>query len=196
MNPAASHQNYHVAEQTLQLYLDAIFNWTKNNVLMRNPDKFTATLFTTHTHKHNVTLNLKINNILIPTVKSSKIVGLTLDPCFNFSEHIKITKEKAESSIKIIKALTSTSWGKQKETLLATYKTFTLPVIEYARTLWYATASETNMQSLQTVQNSTLGVIFAASQTPTHNIFTSRLKHYLSNTTSNFMPHSSDKNLI
>jgi hypothetical protein len=106
-------------------------------------------------------------------------------PRLNFSEHIKITKKKAESSIKIIKALNSTSWGMQKETL-------TLPVIEYASPVWYAMASETNIQSLQTVQNSALR---AAPQIPTHNIFTSKLKHYLSNITSNFTPHSSDKNL-
>jgi hypothetical protein len=110
--------------------------------LILNPDKSTATLFAMHTHEHNVTLDLKINNTLVPTVKNSKILGLTLYPGLNFSEHIKMTKEKAESSIMIIKALTSTSWGHRKETLFATYKTLTLPVIEHASTVWCANTSK------------------------------------------------------
>src|SRR3989441_8976582 len=117
MNPAASHTNYHTAELLLQPYLQDIFNWTKTNDLILNPDKSTATLFTPDTHEHNVTLNLTINNVIIPTVKNPKILGLTLDPSFNFGDHSKITKEKADSSIRIRKALTSTSCGKQKETL-------------------------------------------------------------------------------
>ena len=113
--------HYHTAELLLQPYLQDIFNWTKTNDLILNPDKSTATLFTPDTHEHNVTLNLTINNVIIPTVKNPKILGLTLDPSFNFGDHSKITKEKADSSIRILKALTSTSWGKQKETLFATY---------------------------------------------------------------------------
>ena len=159
MNPAASHSDYHTAEQLLQPYLQDIFNWTKINDLILNPDKSTATLFTPDTHEHNVTLNLTINNVIIPTVKNPKILGLTLDPSFNFGDHSKITKEKADSSIRILKALTSTSWGKQKETLLATYKTLVLPVIEYASTIWSPVISDTNLHKLQTTQNNALRVI-------------------------------------
>src|SRR6266516_3519425 len=68
---------------------------------------------------------------------------------------------KANSSIKIMKAFTSTSWGMQKETLLATYKTITLPVIEYASTVWSSILSSTNLQALQTTQNNALTVITA-----------------------------------
>src|SRR5688572_22177895 len=106
-----------------------------------------------------VTLNLTINNVTIPTVKNPKILGLTFDPALTFSEHTRITKTKADSSIKILKALTCTSWGKQKETLLATYKTIILPVIEYASTVWYPIVSDTNLQKLQTTQNSALRVV-------------------------------------
>src|SRR5437867_11444683 len=80
-------------------------------------------------------------------------------PSFNFGDHSTITKEKADSSIRILKALTSTSWGKQKETLLATYKTLVLPVIEYASTIWSPVISDTNLHKLQTTQNNALRVI-------------------------------------
>src|SRR5678816_4776086 len=156
MNPAASHSKYKTAEQRLQPYLHDIFNWTKRNDLKLNPDKSTATLFTSDKHEHNLTLDLSINNIIIPTVKHPKILGLTLDTSLSFGEHAKVTKGKAESTLKVLKALTSTEWGMQKETLTATYKTIVLPVIEYASTIWSPNISESNLKSLQTTQNLSL----------------------------------------
>src|SRR3989442_1188423 len=94
MNSAGSRTNYHTAEQLLQPYLQDIFNWTKSNDLILNQDKSTATLFTPDTHEHNVTPNLAINSVTIPTAKNPKILGLTLDPSFNFGDHTKIIKSR------------------------------------------------------------------------------------------------------
>src|SRR6476469_8349150 len=136
MNPAASHHNYPKAQETLRPYLEEIYSWTKENDLILNPDKFTTILFTPDPAEFNKTLNLRINNTLIPTVKNPKILGITLDPKLNFVEHTRIIKEKADKSLNVVKALTSsTTWGKQKETLIATYKTITRPVIECGNTL-------------------------------------------------------------
>ena len=158
MNPAASHTQYKEAENLLQPYLDSIFNWTKENNLILNPDKSTATLFTPDPAEYDTTLNLSINNIIIPTVKHPKILGLTLDPKLNFSEHFRITKEKAEKSIKILKSLSATSWGLQKETLLTTYKTIVRPTIEYASTVWSPIIAPTNIDHLQITQNTALKI--------------------------------------
>jgi len=115
MTPAASHSDYHIAEDRLQLYLNDIFKWTKENNLTLNRDNSTETLFTPDTHEHNITLNLSINNITIPIVKKNKILGLTFVTVFNFGAHVTITKVKADSTVKILKALTSTSWGKKRK---------------------------------------------------------------------------------
>ena len=55
-----------------------------------------------------------------------------------------------------MKSLTGTSWGKQKETLVATYKAITRPILEYASTVWSPLVSDSNLQKLQTVQNTAL----------------------------------------
>src|SRR6476469_1742606 len=123
MNPATSRHNYLKAQETLQPYLEEIYSWTIGNDLILNPDKSTATLFTPDPAEYNKTLSLRINNTLIPTVKNPKILGVPLDPKLNFAEHTRITKEKTDKSLNIVKALTSITWGKQKETLIATYKT-------------------------------------------------------------------------
>jgi len=79
------------------------------------------------------------------------MLGLTYDPKLTFSEHIKLTTEKASTSLNILRALTTTQWGKQKETLVATFKSITRPILEYASTVWSPIIRETNLNKLQTI---------------------------------------------
>jgi len=69
---------------------------------------------------------------------------------------MKITKTKADPTTRILKPLTATHWGKQKEILLATYKSLNLPTIKYANTIWSPVSSDTNIQKLQITQNNAL----------------------------------------
>jgi len=70
-----------------------------------------ATLFTPDTPERNITLNLSINNITIPTVR----LGLIFDTAFNFGTDVTITRGKADSTVKILKTLTSTSWENKRK---------------------------------------------------------------------------------
>ena len=74
-------------------------------------------------------------------------MGLNLDPKLNFGQHIKQTKEKASKTINMLKALTTTKWGKDKETVVSSYKAITRPQIEYASTVWSPIISDTNMKN-------------------------------------------------
>ena len=158
MNPTASHVDYKIAQNNLQPYLEDIFDWTKRNDLILNPDKSTVTLFTPDPAEYETILNLTINNTIIPTVKNPKILGLTFDPKLNFGKHVRITKEKADNANKIVKALSGTSWGKQKETLIATYKATVQPILEYGSTVWSPIIKDTNRNKLQTTQNTALRI--------------------------------------
>src|SRR5580692_3689751 len=113
-----SHPKIETAEHTIQPYWHQLHQWTQDNDLQLNATKSTCTLFTPDPAEYNSSFNLQIHNITIPTTKHSKILGLTFDPKLNYSEHIKIIKEKANNTTTIIKALTGTKWGKQKETLV------------------------------------------------------------------------------
>jgi len=160
MNTLSSHQKINIIEQRLQPYLNDIHTWTQQNNLQLNADKSTATLFTPDPAEYNTEINLTINNDKIPTIKNPKILGLTLDPKLNFSEHTKITKTKADKSINLLKALTTTKWGKQKETIISTYKTITRPILEYASTIWSPITDKhlNHTQTLQTIQNKALRI--------------------------------------
>ena len=56
----------------------------------------------------------------------------------------------------MIKALTATGWGKQKETLMATYRAVMRPALEYASYVWSPIASSTSINKLQVMQNAAL----------------------------------------
>ena len=60
-----------------------------------------------------------------------KVPGHTLDPKLTYSTDIHNTSVHAHKPLQIIKAFTATGWGKQRETLMVTYK-----ALEYASSIW------------------------------------------------------------
>ena len=102
-------------------------------------------------------LDLKINNTALRMATHQKVLGLTLDPKLTYSTHnIPNTSVQAHTPLQMIKALTATGWGKQKETLMATYKAVMRPALDYASSIWLPLASSTSINKLQVMQNATL----------------------------------------
>ncbi|KAI5732078.1 hypothetical protein M8J77_020912 [Diaphorina citri] len=73
-----------------------------------------------------------------------------------FNEHLKITQGKAQKRNNVLKVIAGSSWGKDKETLITTFKAVCQSVINYAAPIWAPQASKTNMQKLQIAQNKAL----------------------------------------
>ena len=84
------------------------------------------------------------------------VLGLTLDPKLTYSTHIHNISVQAHTPLQIIKALTATGWGQQKETLMATYKAVMRPALEYASSVCLPIASTTSVNKLQVMQNASL----------------------------------------
>ena len=118
-----------------------------------NTNKTTTTLFTPDLAEYDTTLSLKLNNQTLPTTKHPIILGITLDPKLTFSQRINVTITKAKQTLNILKPLTSTKWGKQKELIISTFKAITHPILEYTNTIWIPIISNTNIKNLPTIQN-------------------------------------------
>ena len=101
-------------------------------LLLLNSDKTTCTLFAPDPVVYQINLDLKLNNTALPMVTYPKALGLTLDPKLTYSRHIHNISVHAHKPLQMIKSLTATGWGKQNETLMATYKVVMRPVLEYA----------------------------------------------------------------
>ena len=154
----SSDKNYTIAQQRLQPYLEDVQTWTKANDLKLNASKTMTTLFTPDPAEYRDELSLQLDNTRLPTIRNPQILGLTFDPKLTFNEHIKTSKDKAEKTINILKAKTSTHWGKNKETLTNTYKTVTGPILEYAGTIYAPIISDKQLTSLQVTQNQGLRI--------------------------------------
>ena len=89
---------------------------------------------------------------------------LTLDPKLTYSTHIHNISVQAHKPLQIIKALTATGWGKQKETLMATCKAVMRPALEYASSVLSPIASSTSINKLQVMQNATLRTAIGCTQ--------------------------------
>ena len=98
----------------------------QNNITL-NPDKQTCTLFTSDPADYKSNLDLKINNTALPMATHPKVLDLTLDPKLTYSTHIHNISVHAHQPLQMINALSATGWGKQKETLMATYKAVMKP---------------------------------------------------------------------
>ena len=122
----------------------------KQNNLIVNPDKTTCTLFTLDPAEYTSNLDLKINNNVLPMATHLMVLGLTLDSKLTYSTHIS---EHAHNPLQIIKALTATGWGKQKETLMAIHKAVMRPALECASFIWSPLASSASINKLQVMQN-------------------------------------------
>ena len=149
-----THISTSAANKYMQSYLHKVFAWTKQNNLTLNPDKTTCTLFTTDPAEYKSTLDLKINNTAIPMATHPNVLGLTLDPKLTYSTHIHNISLQAHTPLEMIKPLTG--WGKQKETLMATYKAVMRPTLKYVSFIWSNLASSTSINKQQPMQNAAL----------------------------------------
>ena len=98
----------------------------------------------------------KLHNNALPMATRPKVLGLTLDPKLTYSTHIHTISVHAHKPLQIIKALTVTGCGKQKELLMATYKAVMRPALEYASSIWSPLASLARIYKLQVMHNAAL----------------------------------------
>ena len=97
-----------------------------------------------------------IHNNALPMAMHPKVLGLTLDPELTYRTHPQHLSTHKHKPLQIIKLLPATGWGKQKETLIATYKAVMRPALEYSSSIWSPLASSTSNNKLQVMQNAAL----------------------------------------
>ena len=140
----------------LNSYLDTLNSWFKNRNLFISPAKSSATLFTTFSGEVSEELGVEIAGEKVPTVKKPKILGVTFDNLLSFNQHTKNLKTSIQSRNNILKALTGTTWGKDKETIVNTYKATGQSLLNYCCPIWTPALSDTSWDQLQIAQNTAL----------------------------------------
>ena len=147
------------AEERLTHDLNIIHAWAAELELNIAPSKSTVTLFSPSTHEYRYHPQVSIGNSFLPLAQQPKILGVTFDPLYTFTPHVKATAKRGAESLKVIKALSSTSWVQDKETLLLSYKVLVKTKLDYGAPVWATNVKPSSVKRLQTIQNAGLRTV-------------------------------------
>ena len=153
----------HTIERKLQLCLNKILNWADGNGFKFSETKTVCMHFCNLRNLHPDP-ELFLGKKKIPIVKTTKFLGLTLDSKFNFLPHIRELKKKCLKAMNILKVLSSTDWGADRDTLLLLYRSLIRSKLDYGSTI-YGAARKTYLKILEPVQNAALRLCLGAFRT-------------------------------
>ena len=155
---SCSNSNVDQMAESLSTQSPIIEEWASERALAISAPKSTITLFTPQFAQSNIHPQVTLSDSVLPLERNPCILGVTFDPHFKFNAHVKSLVTRALPRINILKALTGTNWGQQKETILITYKSLIRSLFMYAAPIWFPNTSPSLVQKLQTIQNSALRI--------------------------------------
>lgn len=165
-----SHRDVLNVSAAINFDLQSIYSWfCANKVSMHFGKTVTMLISSPQKRRHLPTkeLNIKINDgqsdHVLNQVSDFKYLGVTLDQCMNFNDHVSNVVKKISKAIGILKYCRFLP----RPVLLNLYNSIVLPHFDYCSTIFYPTSSH-NMVRLQRLQNRAMRVILSAS--PHHHI--------------------------
>ena len=105
--------------------------------------------------EENLNYKLKINNEELERVKTIKYLGVELDECLKFNDHINYIIHKATKKICVIRKSRDVI---SQQTALTLYKNLVSPHFEYCSMVYECTTKH-NLNRLQLIQNQGCRVI-------------------------------------
>ena len=145
-------------ETCIQEYVTEMSVFLEANSLLISAPKSSITLFTPDPHQAKDHPKIKIADSTLPLNRSPKILGVHLDTSLSFNVHCGQVAARISKRNNVLKALSGTGWGQQKETQLMTYKAIGRSIANYAVPVWSTIASDTSIQRIQYAQNEALRI--------------------------------------
>ena len=140
-------------ESMITNYLRDVSIYLKDNSLLISAPKSTVRLFTPDKHQSHTRPDITLEDKQLPLERSPKILGVILDPSISFHKHCNYVSDRLDKRNNKLKALTGSSWGQDKETLLMTYNTLGKSIANYAAPVWSTNTSDSSFKKIQTAQN-------------------------------------------
>ena len=130
--------------------------------LLISAPKSTVILFTPDPKQANTHPKIKISDAELPLVRNPKLLVVYLDTFFSFNAHCVQVANRVSKINNVLKALSGTNWGQQKETLLLTYKALGRSIAHFAAPVWSTNASDTSLGKIQHTQHEALRIIIGS----------------------------------
>ena len=145
------------SERTLmQQEIDKITKWAEENKMSINVDKTQCMVVGTAAADQSWNPQLTANGEKIKPTKEYKFLGVTINNNLWFKKHIDNITKKGNKRNKILKCMSTKSWGWSLETQKQLYIQYNRSGLEYASSSWSSWVSKTATNRLQRVQNEAL----------------------------------------
>lgn len=146
-----------VIERKLKDDLINSINWMKCNKLTMNLKKTQCMLIGTSQRLANCRkMCINIDNIVLETVDSSKLLGVNIDCYLSWSDHIDILSKKISKKIGVLKRLKSFM---SYQALLKVYNSIIFPHFNYCCTIWSNAKCTNNVDKIFRLQKRAARVI-------------------------------------
>ena len=121
--------------------------------------------FTNQRKAQELKPSLMINNSDIEWVLEFKYLGVTFDaPRLTWASHIREVNRDCVQRLNILRALSGSTWGADKDLMLMLYTTYIRPKITYGITA-VASACVSRLDKLETIQNAAIRLAIGARNT-------------------------------
>ena len=138
--------------ENLQSDLKIALKWFKDNKMMANPGNFQFMILS----KNTINKSIVINNKTIESLKSVKLLRLTIDNKLNFGIHIKNICKVASAKIKGLESIRSRLNLSQAKIL---YDSFILSQFNYCCLVWKF-FSETLQNKINQIQKRAIRIVY------------------------------------
>ena len=138
----------------ISIYLSHVLNYIKKTKGV-SAAKSTVALFWPDTHEHRLCPQVKLAGQVQTLEKKSNVLGVTLDPHLTHTQHCNNIALKVLQRNNVLKALTGSNWGCDKENLPATYQTIGRSMLSHCWPIWTPSHKDTNRRWFEREQNST-----------------------------------------
>ena len=133
----------------LQQSLKELELWAKKWGFKFSVSKTKAMIFSQKRTENQI--NLKINNQDIVYVSHFKFLGLIFDNKFTWNEHVNHIETCCNKRMNLLKFVSGTKWGANRNSLYRLYTAFILSKIDYGSEFYYST-SQQNRYKLDRIQ--------------------------------------------
>ena len=147
------------AEATAQSVVSSVVTWSQEWKLNLNVEKSVVCPFSTWSNDSSWNPTIFIGNKRVRVNTTPRLLGVILDRSLTFNAHLKELTTSLASSIRITRATAHTSWDWSRSTLKMAFHALVCSKIDCAAPVWQSWLSDTNLSSLDRLQNHFLRLI-------------------------------------
>ena len=140
----------------LQDLVNYIVTWTKNNNMKLNVEKCKELIIDFARKKHHFP-PLTVDDMNVERVKSTCILGLTVQDNMKWNEHIHNIVKKASKRLYMLRLLKRSNAS--IDTLITVYTTIIRPVLEYACQVWHYNIQQYLSEEIEKIQKRAFRII-------------------------------------